>query len=99
MPLFNQTANVINESSITGSIGKKYVGSSETDFLPEIYKILEGDSLVTTGTPNLSYTSNVGAGAATTFTSFNKFQVKVVFYAENTTIVPKIKNLIATAVI
>ena len=99
MPLFNQTANAINESSISGSIGKKYVGSSETEFKTETYKILEGDSLVTTGTPNLSYTSNVGTGAATTFTSFNKFQVKVVFYSGNPTIVPKIKNLIATAVI
>ena len=31
--------------------------------------------------------------------SFNKFQVKIIFYANDSTIVPKIKNLIGTAVI
>jgi hypothetical protein len=97
MPLFNQSANVINQSSISGDVGKKYVGS-ETEFIPETYKILDEDSTATTGIRNLSYDASVG-GVNTTFTSFNKFQVKVVFYSNDTTIVPKIKNLIATAVI
>ena len=97
MPLYNQSANVINQSSISGDVGKKYVGS-ETEFIPETYKILDEDSTATTGIRNLSYDASVG-GVNTTFTSFNKFQVKVVFYSNDTTIVPKIKNLIATAVI
>lgn len=98
MPLFNQTATVSNSVSTSGNVGKSYAGLSETLFYNETYKILEEDSLATTGTANLAYTANVG-GAATTFTSFNKFQVKVIFYSADSTIVPKIKNLIATAVI
>ena len=98
MPLYNQTASVSNPASISGNIGKSYAGLSDTVFYNETYKILEGDSLATTGTANLAYTATLG-GVETTFTSFNKFQVKVVFYAADTTIVPKIKNLIATAVI
>lgn len=98
MPLFNQTATISNPNSISGNVGKSYAGLSDTTFYNETYKILEEDTLATTGTANLAYTANVG-GASTTFTSFNKFQVKVIFYSADTTIVPKIKNLIATAVI
>ena len=96
MPLFNQNANVQNSLTVTGN--KTYVGLSDTAFVTENYKILEGDSLATTGTANLSYQSNI-SGVLTTFNTFNSFQIKVVFYSNDTTIVPKIKNIIATAVI
>jgi hypothetical protein len=98
MPLFNQNATVSNQASYGGNVGKTFVGLSETEFHTETYKILEEDSAATTGTANLTYTADVG-GVNTTFNSFNKFQVKVVFYAINSSIVPKIKNLIGTAVI
>jgi hypothetical protein len=64
----------------------------------ETYKVLEGDSLTTTGTANLKYSANIG-GVVTTFDTFNQFQIKVVFYSSDTTVVPKIKNIIATAVV
>jgi hypothetical protein len=96
MPLFNQSANVDSTLSITGT--KNYAGLNDSLFFNETYKILEGDSLATTGTANLAYTSNVG-GIITTFNTFNQFQIKVVFYSNDTTVVPKIKNIIATAVV
>ena len=98
MPLFNQNATVSNQASYSGNVGKTFVGLSETEFHTETYKILEEDSLATTGTANLSYNATLG-GVSTTFNSFNKFQIKIVFYANDSTIVPKIKNLIGTAVI
>ena len=98
MPLFNQNATVSNQASYSGNVGKSFAGLSETEFYTETYKILEEDSAATTGTANLLYTADIG-GVNTTFNSFNKFQVKVVFYANDSTIVPKIKNLIGTAVI
>jgi len=96
MPLFNQTANVDSALTVTGT--KKYAGLDDSLFYNETYKVLEGDSLSTTGTANLTYSANVG-GVVTTFTTFNQFQIKVVFYSSDTTIVPKIKNIIATAVV
>jgi hypothetical protein len=96
MPLFNQSANVDSTLTVTGT--KTYAGLDDSLFYNETYKILEGDSLTTTGTANLAYSSNVG-GVVTTFNTFNEFQVKVIFYSSDTTIVPKIKNIIATAVV
>jgi hypothetical protein len=102
MPLFNQRANTSSYSSLTGA--KTFAYTDSTKFYTETYKILEGDSEATTGTPNLSYTANTTSGSAT-FNSFNKFQVKVVFWASQSSqdsgsqYVPRIKNLIATAVI
>ena len=98
MPVFNQNATVSNQGSNSGNVGKSFVGLSETAFYTETYKILEEDSISTTGTANLLYTADLG-GVSTTFNSFNKFQVKIIFYANDSTIVPKIKNLIGTAVI
>jgi hypothetical protein len=95
MPLYNKDATYTAPDSLEGK--KTYAELSET-FSAETYKILETDSAGTTGVDNLSYTTLVG-GTATTFNDFNRFQVKVVFYSFDTTIVPKIKNLIATAVI
>ena len=96
MPIFNKSASATNADSL--NVTKKYVGLSDTEFNTEVYKILEEDSVGTTGIPNLSYTRLLG-GVSTTFTTFNVFQIKIVMYSENTAIVPKIKNLIATAVI
>jgi len=95
MPLYN-TANTINFSEIVPA--KLNVGSSSVDFINETYRILETDSVATTGTANLSYTASVG-GVNTTFNTFNKFQVKIVLYGSLTTqFTPKVKNLIATSV-
>jgi len=104
MPLFNQNANVDSSYSITSA--KSYAGASENSYTVETYKILEGDSVTTTGVDNLSYTGTVSNGtdrtdtSATVFNNFNKFQIKIVMYASSTdTYIPKIKNLIATAVL
>jgi hypothetical protein len=95
MPLYNQSATITAPDSIEGK--KTYAGTDET-FSSETYKILETDSAATTGFDNLYYTALVG-NELSTFKDFNKFQVKVVFYSFDSTIVPKIKNLIATAVV
>jgi len=104
MPLFNQTANVDSSYNITSA--KSYAGADENSYSLETYKILEGDSAATTGTNNLSYTAVVSNGtdrtdiSPTTFNNFNKFQIKVVMYASSVdTYIPKIKGIIATAVI
>jgi len=95
MPLYNQSATATAPDSLEGI--KSYAGLSN-NFTSETYKILETDSEATTGIKNLNYTALVG-DTLTTFKDFNKFQIKVVFYSFDTTIVPKIKNLIATAVV
>ncbi len=71
---------------------KNYIGTSDTLYVTEKYKVLETDSA------NLSYSADI-SGTVTSFTSFNRYQVKVVFYSDNYTYQPKIKNLIATAVL
>jgi len=102
MPIFNQRANVSSYSSLTGA--KTFAYTDSTKFYTETYKILEGDSAATTGIKNLSYDANIN-GTSSTFYSFNKFQVKIVFWASEaesnagSPYVPRIKNLIATAVI
>jgi len=96
MPIFNQRANITNPNSLSGI--KQYVGLSDTAFNTEVYKILEEDSSATTGVDNLYYTRLVN-GVSTRFTTFNMFQVKVVMYSNDPGIVPKISNLIATAVV
>jgi len=102
MPLFNQTANVSTTSSVTGQ--KSYAGADENAYSIETYKILDGDSLATTGTNNLSYTAIVdnGSGQATrtTFTDFNRYQIKIVMYAQDTsTYIPKLNGIVATSVL
>lgn len=95
MPLYNPDATVVAPDSLEGK--KTYAGYSNK-FYTETYKILETDSEATTGVANLSYEVLVGS-VLTTYTTFNKFQIKVVMYSQDPTIIPKIKNLIATAVI
>jgi hypothetical protein len=95
IPIFNQRATATNPNSLEGE--KLYAGTSDR-FYTETYKILEEDSEATTGISNLYY-SVFSGNALITFKSFNKYQIKVVMYSQDTTIVPKIKNIIATAVI
>lgn len=102
MPLFAQYASATGANTAV----KSYAGTNDNVFSTEVYKILEGDSLATTGTQNLSYTANVSSGASettasqTTFNTFNKFQIKIVMYAASTdTYIPKINGIIATAVL
>lgn len=95
MPLYNKDATITAPDSKEGQ--KTYAGDQDI-FYTETYKILETDSQATTGFDNLEYEAMVG-DTVTRFYDFNRFQIKVVFYAFESTIIPKIKNLIATAVI
>ena len=95
MPLYNKDATITAPDSKEGQ--KTYAGDQDI-FYTETYKILETDSQATTGFDNLEYEAMVG-DTITRFYDFNRFQIKVVFYAFESTIIPKIKNLIATAVI
>ncbi|NBO99982.1 MAG: hypothetical protein EBU90_07605 [Proteobacteria bacterium] len=72
---------------------KSFAGNDDTAFSTEIYKILE---------PKLAYTRVTlvnGIADVKEFKTFNKFQIKIVFYASIPGLVAKIKNLIATSVI
>jgi hypothetical protein len=95
MPLYNKDATITAPDSKEGQ--KTFAGDQDI-FFTETYKILETDSSATTGFDNLEYEAMVG-DKVTRFYDFNRFQIKVVFYSFDTTIIPKIKNLIATAVI
>ena len=95
MPLYNEKATITAPDSLES---KKTFAAYTNDFYSEVYKLLETDSVATTGFANLEYETLVGE-TLTTFKTFNQFQIKVVFYSNDTTIVPKIRNLIATAVI
>jgi hypothetical protein len=72
---------------------KTFAGVSDKEFYTETYRLTS---------PNLEYsykpkdTLNPGLTSAA-FTEFAFYQIKVVFYAENTSFVPKIKNLVAVA--
>jgi len=96
MPLYNSS----NSSSYSViSAPKRYVGSSETAYISETYRITNTDNILNNGIANLTYSSNVG-GQITTFNDFNKFQIKIVYFGDSaTTLYPKVKNLIATALV
>jgi hypothetical protein len=53
--------------------------------------------------PGLVYqnTANVATNASVTgtFKDFSQYQVKIVFYANDPSILPKIKNLVATSLL
>jgi len=102
MPLFAQYATASGANTAV----KSYAGTDGNAFSIETYKILEGDSAGTTGTPNLSYYANVSSGSSQTtssptrFDTFTKYQIKIVMYAQTTdTYIPKLKGIIATAVV
>jgi len=61
---------------------KTYAGLSDESYKTEIYENL-----------NITYTNK-----GVTYKDFNNYQIKIVFYSENNSVIPKIKNLLATAV-
>jgi hypothetical protein len=69
---------------LANTSSKTYVGLSDDAYSSEIYENL-----------NITYTNPI---SNTTFNDFNNYQIKVVFYSENNSVVPRIKNLIASAV-
>ena len=72
---------------------KQFVGFSDNEYVTEYYQLLD---------PELQYedTTNLGENNVPgKFTEFNRYIIKVVFYSQNTTFVPKIKNLFASACI
>jgi len=75
-------------------VQKTFVGASDTQFNQETYRLLD---------PSLYYTAaaNVAANVSvtSTYTDFAQYQIKVVFYSNNPTYLPKIKNLTATSVL
>lgn len=60
------------------------VGLSETTFVPVLFRDL-----------NVTYTNSLGVA----FNEFNKYQLKIVFFSDTPSRVPKIRNLIATSVV
>ena len=94
VPYYNKDSYSVDSAT---TVKKSNAGTEET-FTTETYKILETDTLLSTGLKNLYYEALVG-DTLTTFKDFNKFQIKVVFYSFDSTTLPKIKNLVATAVI
>lgn len=69
---------------------KKYAGFSETSFFAEYYQLLS---------PDLEYEATSIEGIPGLFKEFNRYMIKVVFYSNNPTFVPKIRNLFASACI
>jgi hypothetical protein len=74
---------------------KSYAGLDDEQFFTETYKLLY---------PFLEYKRDVynqvtGNTDVVAFSDFTFYQVKVVFYAANPSIIPKIKNLIATSIL
>lgn len=74
---------------------KTYAGLDDDLFFTETYKLLD---------PFMRYTrdnTNVATNIVETITyeNFAYYQVKVVFYASSPSIVPKIKNLVATSIL
>lgn len=69
--------------ALSNTTPKLYVGLSDENYNNEIYENL-----------NITYTNPI---TNATYNDFNSYQIKVVFYSDNNSVVPKIKNLIATA--
>lgn len=68
---------------LSNATPKIYVGLSDNNYTSEIYENL-----------SINYTNPI---SNTVFSDFNTYQIKIVFYSDNNSVVPKIKNLIATA--
>lgn len=67
---------------LANSTVKTYAGLSDDNYRTEIYENL-----------NITY-----ANKGVTYKDYNSYQIKIVFYSENNSVIPKIKNLLATAV-
>jgi hypothetical protein len=72
---------------------KTFNGLSEFDFSAETYELLD---------PNLRYSTTITTGSGnitSSYTDFDRYAIKVVFYSYNEPFIPKIKNLYATSVV
>jgi len=74
---------------------KTFAGTSDDIFFSETYRLLA---------PNFIYTNDTTISEATpldvsNFQDFAYYQIKVVFYSSNDVFLPKIKNLVATALL
>lgn len=71
---------------------KEISGSAGSVYFNETYRSLDMSySTTSNNISNVAITSN--------YTDFSSYQIKVVFYASNPTLIPKIKNLIATSLL
>jgi hypothetical protein len=96
--LDNSSTNGINDRPFVklplySPTTKSFAGTSDDLYTTETYRLLD---LTYNSTSN-----NVISGAVTTsqYQDFAYYQVKVVFYAQDPTYLPKIKNLTATALL
>jgi len=73
---------------------KSFAGTDDDTFVQEVYRLLE---------PDLEYTVSSAVASAVDVTAsykdFAHYQIKIVFYANNPIYLPKIKKLVATALI
>ncbi len=74
---------------------KSYAGTGNS-YTQEVYRITEQGRGLTPYTVNSSIN---GVSTLSTFDNFAYYQIKVVFYSNNPTYLPKIKNLIATSLL
>lgn len=70
---------------LRSDISVKYAGLADNSYTSEVYENLA-----------LSYDSATVTGKK--YTDFNSYQIKIVFYSDNNSVVPKVKDLIATAI-
>lgn len=77
--------NWIRLPYISNSSRDKIITANELEYVEELYQNLD-----------LTYSVEVD-GETITYSDFNKFAIKIVFYSEDTITVPKIKNLRAIA--
>ena len=74
---------------------KTFAGSEDDVFFSETYRLLS---------PSFAYVNNVTSSETTpldtsAYNTFSYYQIKIVFYASNPVYLPKIKNLVATALL
>jgi len=74
---------------------KTFAGTEDDLFFSETYRLLA---------PSFAYVNNVSSSETTpldssAFNTFAYYQIKIVFYAANPVYLPKIKNLVATALL
>lgn len=74
---------------------KTFAGTNDDVFFNETYRLLS---------PNFSYTNDTTSSELnpidlSTFTDFAYYQIKIVFYSANDVFLPKIRNLVATALL
>lgn len=79
---------------LVSPISKSFAGNSELEFTNETYRLLY---------PSLTYSNTVNPGegneTASTYDTFAYYQIKILFYASNPVYLPKIRNLVAIALL